>query len=144
MARVLVPLRLALSGGQQQRVALCAALAHRPPLFIADEPTGELDRESAAQVYAVVRELAHAAGATTILVSHDPESAGVADRVVQIRDGRVSEESGAGASRAVVNRGGWIRVPEELLRRAGLEQRVRIELDEHGVLVSGDTPLARE
>ncbi len=133
-----------LSGGQQQRVALCAALVHGPRLFIADEPTGELDRGNAAQVYAIVRELARAAGTTTILVSHDPESAGVADRVVQIRDGRVSEESGGGASRAVVNRGGWIRVPEELLRRAGLEHRARIELDERGVLVSGDTQLARE
>jgi ABC-type lipoprotein export system ATPase subunit len=131
-----------LSGGQQQRIALCAALVHGPQLFIADEPTGELDRENAAQVYAVVRELARAAGATTILVSHDPESAGVADRVVQIRDGRVSEESGGGEARAVVNRGGWIRVPEELLRRAGLERRARIELDARGVLVSGDAPVA--
>lgn len=127
-----------LSGGQQQRIALCAALAHGPRLIIADEPTGELDRESAAQVYAVVRELVRSAGATTILVSHDPESAAIADRVLQIRDGRVSDESLAGESRAVVNRGGWIRVPEELLRRAGLEQRARIEVDERGILVSGD------
>jgi ABC-type lipoprotein export system ATPase subunit len=127
-----------LSGGQQQRVALCAALAHRPRLVVADEPTGELDRESAAQVYTVVRELARAAGATTILVSHDPESAAVADRVLEIRDGRVSDESLAGESRAIVNRGGWIRVPGELLRRAGLERRVRIEVDERGILVSGD------
>jgi len=125
-----------LSGGQQQRVALCVALAHRPRLFIADEPTGELDRESAAQVYGLVRELAAAAGATTILVSHDPESAAVADRVVQIRDGRVSAEASGGELRAVVNRGGWIRVPEELLRRAGLERAARIEVDERGVLVS--------
>jgi ABC-type lipoprotein export system ATPase subunit len=133
-----------LSGGQQQRVALCAALAHRPRLFIADEPTGELDRESAAQVYRVVRELARAVGTTTILVSHDPESAGVADRVVQIRDGRVSDEAKDGESRAVVNRGGWIRVPEELLRRAGLEERARVELDRRGVLVSGDRPVRGE
>jgi ABC-type lipoprotein export system ATPase subunit len=134
-----------LSGGQQQRVALCAALAHGPRLVVADEPTGELDRESAAQVYAVVRELARAAGATAILVSHDPESAAVADRVLQIRDGRVSDESLAGESRAVVNRGGWIRVPEELLRRAGLEWRARIEVDERGILVSGDhAPRASE
>jgi len=127
-----------LSGGQQQRIALCAALAHRPKLLIADEPTGELDRENAAQIYAAIRELTSAAGATTIVVSHDPESASVADRVVQIRDGRVSEESRDGEARGIVNRGGWIRVPEELLRRAGLERRARIELDERGVLVSGD------
>ncbi|MDE3025712.1 MAG: ABC transporter ATP-binding protein, partial [Acidobacteriota bacterium] len=100
-----------LSGGQQQRVALCAALSHRPKLFIADEPTGELDAENAAQIYALIRALSREAGVTTLVVSHDPESAVVADRVIQIRDGRVSADGGA----AVVNRGGWIRIPEELL-----------------------------
>ncbi len=97
-----------LSGGQQQRVAICAALAHRPRLFIADEPTGELDAQNAAEIYALIGELAREAGATAVLVSHDPSSAAVADRVVQIRDGRVSAEDG----RAVVGRGGWVRIPE--------------------------------
>ena len=97
-----------LSGGQQQRVAICAALAHRPKLFIADEPTGELDAQNAAQIYELIGALARELGATTVLVSHDPRSAAVADRVVQIRDGRVSAEDG----RAVVNRGGWVRIPE--------------------------------
>jgi ABC-type lipoprotein export system ATPase subunit len=97
-----------LSGGQQQRVAICAALAHRPSLFIADEPTGELDAVNAAQIYELIGTLAREAGATTILVSHDPRSAAIADRVVQIRDGRVSSENG----NAVVAPGGWIRIPE--------------------------------
>jgi len=57
------------SGGQQQRVAICAALAHRPSLFIADEPTGELDAANATQIYELVRELSREAGATTIVVS---------------------------------------------------------------------------
>jgi ABC-type lipoprotein export system ATPase subunit len=109
-----------LSGGEQQRVAICAALAHRPRLFIADEPTGELDSANAAEIYALIRALSHEVGATTVLVSHDPESAAVADRVVQIRDGRVSGEGGD----AVVNRGGWIRIPEELL---GGASRARLE-----------------
>jgi ABC-type lipoprotein export system ATPase subunit len=104
-----------LSGGQQQRIAVAAALAHRPRLFIADEPTGELDAANATEIYALIRELARDAGATTVLVSHDPSAANVADRVVQIRDGRVSAEDGA----AVVNRGGWIRVP-------GLEEGTRV------------------
>lgn len=104
-----------LSGGQQQRVAVAAALAHRPRLFIADEPTGELDAANAQQVYVLIRELARDAGATTVLVSHDPAAAEIADRVVQIRDGRVSAEDGA----AVVNRGGWVRVP-------GLEEGTRV------------------
>ena len=117
-----------LSGGQQQRVAICAALAHRPRLFIADEPTGELDSANAAQIYELIRALSRDVGATTVLVSHDPESAAVADRVVQIRDGRVS---GEGAD-AVVNRGGWVRIPEELLRGAS---RARLEPAPEGVVL---------
>jgi ABC-type lipoprotein export system ATPase subunit len=122
-----------LSGGQQQRVAICAALAHRPQLFIADEPTGELDAANATQIYELIRELGRESGATTIVVSHDPESAAVADRVIQIRDGRVSGESRGGAeTEAVVNRGGWIRLPEELV---GETTRARLEPTLEGVLV---------
>jgi energy-coupling factor transport system ATP-binding protein len=117
-----------LSGGQQQRVAICSALAHRPRLFIADEPTGELDSANAAQIYELVRALSRDAGATTVLVSHDPESAAVADRVVQIRDGRVSGEGGD----AVVNRGGWVRIPEDLLHGAS---RARLEAATDGVML---------
>jgi energy-coupling factor transport system ATP-binding protein len=128
-----------LSGGEQQRVAICAALAHRPRLFIADEPTGELDSANAAEVYGLIRALSHEVGATTVLVSHDPESAAVADRVVQIRDGRVSGEDGD----AVVNRGGWIRIPEELL---GGASRAHVEQAPEGVVVRMrdrvDTPAA--
>jgi ABC-type lipoprotein export system ATPase subunit len=120
-----------LSGGQQQRVAICAALAHGPRLFIADEPTGELDAANAAQVYTLIGELAREAGATTVVVSHDPQSARIADRVVQIRDGRVSAENGD----AVVNRGGWVRVPEELLGGAA---RARIEAAERGIVLRVD------
>jgi ABC-type lipoprotein export system ATPase subunit len=111
-----------LSGGQQQRVAICAALAHRPRLFIADEPTGELDAANAAQIYALIGALSREVGATTLVVSHDPSSASVADRVVQIRDGRVSTEDG----KAVVNRGGWVRIPDDLLGGASRAQIDRI------------------
>jgi ABC-type lipoprotein export system ATPase subunit len=122
-----------LSGGQQQRVAICAALAHCPRLFIADEPTGELDAATATEIYELVRELARDAGATTIVVSHDPRSARVADRVVQIRDGRVSGESrGSGELEAVVNRGGWIRLPEELVGDAA---RAQLERAQGGILI---------
>jgi ABC-type lipoprotein export system ATPase subunit len=122
-----------LSGGQQQRIAICAALAHRPRLFIADEPTGELDAANATQIYALIGELARESGATTVLVSHDPESAAVADRTIQIRDGRVSGESrDGGATEAVVNRGGWIRIPEELVGDAA---RAQVERTTDGVLV---------
>jgi len=88
------------SGGQLQRIAICAALAHGPRLFIADEPTGELDAANAAQIYVLIRELAAEAGVTTILVSHDPESAAVADR------GITSIESTESVARGFMSRYG--------------------------------------
>ena len=65
-----------LSGGEQQRIAVCAAVAHRPRLLLADEPTGELDAGNARAVYELLGQLAREAGATTILVSHDPSPSG--------------------------------------------------------------------
>ena len=128
-----------LSGGEQQRVALCAALAHGPAVFLADEPTGELDAATADQVYDVLSELVREHGCTTVIVSHDPESARIADRIVQIRDGRVSEEWSRGTGDAdtiVVGRGGWLRLPEELLLRAGIGASATARFAEEGVLVS--------
>jgi ABC-type lipoprotein export system ATPase subunit len=126
-----------LSGGEQQRVALCAALAHRPKVFLADEPTGELDSATADQVYAMMAELVREHRCTTVIVSHDPESARIADRIVRIRDGRVSEEwtrDAAESDTIVVGRGGWLRLPEELLLRAGIGTKA-IATFEHGALV---------
>lgn len=128
-----------LSGGEQQRIAVCAALAHRPRLFLADEPTGELDAANARLVYELIGELAREAGATTVLVSHDPESASIADRIVRVRDGRVSEEAALAAGREeeiVVGRGGWLRLSEELLRRTGIHTRAAAGLHESGILLS--------
>jgi ABC-type lipoprotein export system ATPase subunit len=127
-----------LSGGEQQRVAVCAALAHRPRLVLADEPTGELDAANAAIVYALLGELSREQGCTTVIVSHDPSSAAIADRAISMRDGRVSEEAGTGGGEEsiVVGRGGWLRLPEELLARAGIGSRATAHLDERGVVVS--------
>jgi ABC-type lipoprotein export system ATPase subunit len=127
-----------LSGGEQQRVALCAALAHRPKVFLADEPTGELDAETADRVYELIGELVRETRCTTLIVSHDPESAKIADRIVRIRDGRVSEEWARDADEGdtiVVGRGGWLRLPEELLLRAGIGTRATARLDSGGVVV---------
>lgn len=115
-----------LSGGEQQRIALCAALAHRPRLLIADEPTGELDAATAADVYALFEELVAEHGTAALVVSHDPASTKIADRVVHIRDGRVSEERRDGDETVVVGEGGWLRVPEELLHAAGIGGRARV------------------
>jgi ABC-type lipoprotein export system ATPase subunit len=125
-----------LSGGERQRAAVCAALAHRPDLLLADEPGGELDAASARDVFDLIAELATENGATVLLVSHDPAAARGADRVVRLRDGRISGESGRGQrdEAIVVGRGGWARLPEELLREAGLGARLRARV-EHGRLV---------
>jgi ABC-type lipoprotein export system ATPase subunit len=127
-----------LSGGEQQRVAVCSALAHRPRLLLADEPTGELDATNARLVYEAIAELARGAGTTTVLVSHDPESASVADRIVRVRDGRVSEEAAladGGDETIVVGRGGWLRLSEELLRRTGIHVRATARLHEDGLVL---------
>jgi ABC-type lipoprotein export system ATPase subunit len=115
-----------LSGGEQQRIALCAALARRPRLVIADEPTGDLDAESARDVLALLAELVREHASAAMLVSHDPASTEIADRVVHIRDGRVSEERHGDSETAVVGAGGWLRIPEETLRAAGIHDRARI------------------
>jgi ABC-type lipoprotein export system ATPase subunit len=128
-----------LSGGEQQRVALCAALAHRPKVFLADEPTGELDAATADQVYAMLNELVREHRCTTVIVSHDPESARIADRIVRIRDGRVSEEwarDGEASDTIVVGRGGWLRLPEELLLRAGIGGKATARFEDGGVVVT--------
>ena len=129
-----------LSGGEQQRIAVCAALAHRPRLFLADEPTGELDAENAQRLFELIGELVRAERTTTVLVSHDPAAAPVADRVVTIRDGRVAAEAvrrgSAGSDAIVVGRGGWLRLPEEYLRRAGIAARARARLEGTEIVVS--------
>ena len=120
----------ALSGGEQQRVALCAAGAHHPRLLLADEPTGELGAGDAAQVQQLVRRLSQLVGCTTIVVTHDASWRDVADRVVGIRDGRVSDELrvelGSGET-LVVDERGWLRIPDEVRFRVGLGERVAVE-----------------
>jgi putative ABC transport system ATP-binding protein len=80
-----------LSGGQLQRAAIARALLNKPDLLLADEPTGNLDSNSAADVMALLREL-HAGGQTLVLVTHDPAIAASAQRTIHLRDGRVAGE----------------------------------------------------
>ena len=77
-----------MSGGQQQRVAIARAIAARPPIILADEPTGNLDTASGSDVMQILREL-NAEGRTVILITHDNEIAATAKRIVRIQDGRI-------------------------------------------------------
>ncbi|HUU21249.1 MAG TPA: ATP-binding cassette domain-containing protein, partial [Phycisphaerae bacterium] len=82
-----------LSGGEQQRTALARAIVHNPPLLLADEPTGNLDRATAEEVIGLVRRTCDELGTTVVMVTHDEETAGrVADRIVHLRDGRLLAE----------------------------------------------------
>src|SRR5262249_56465652 len=83
-----------LSGGEQQRLAVARAIVHQPPLLLADEPTGNLDRRTAAEIMDLIRAINREHGTAVVLVTHDEETARrMADRVVRLRDGRLVEGS---------------------------------------------------
>ena len=80
-----------MSGGQQQRVAVARAVAAKPPIILADEPTGNLDTKSTQEIMEILKEL-HRSGRTVIIITHDEEIASQAHRVIRILDGRIEEE----------------------------------------------------
>ncbi len=81
-----------LSGGQQQRVAVARALASAPEIVFADEPTGNLDSATSAEILSFLRNAAHERGQTIVMVTHDPSAAAYADRVLFLADGRIVDE----------------------------------------------------
>ncbi|MFD7833415.1 ATP-binding cassette domain-containing protein, partial [Kitasatospora sp. NPDC059803] len=82
-----------LSGGQQQRVAIARALANEPGLIIADEPTGQLDSETGRSIMQLLRAVVRSEGVTVVVATHDPTLMELADRVIELRDGRIVEEA---------------------------------------------------
>lgn len=123
-----------LSGGEQQRAAIGVALANRPPLLLADEPTGELDTQMAEEIFRLLGDMNRNLGVTVVVVTHYPGVAEYVNRVVHIRDGRISSESfmqstfrraGAAVQQEylVVDRAGRLQLPREYveqMRRRGL------------------------
>ena len=149
-----------LSGGEQQRVAIALALANKPKLLLADEPTGAVDAKTAAYILDVFRRLNEELGLTIVIVTHDPNLARKVNRVVAIRDGKTSAEriaKGDYAARldeisgfvqethdeyALLDRAGRLQLPREMLDALQLTgNRVRVEM-ENGriVLTAPDEP----
>ncbi len=130
-----------LSGGEQQRAAIGVALANQPPLLLADEPTGELDTATAIQVFEMLRSLNRSFGVTVIIVSHYPGVSHYVDRVVNIRDGRISSETFSVASYRpdgsrsedeflVVDEAGRLQLPQELADHFRSRGLARAEIEE--------------
>ena len=91
-----------LSGGQQQRVAVARALASRPAVVFADEPTGNLDSRSSEEVLQLLRRSVDELGQSVVMVTHDPEAASYADRLIVLRDGLVVHDAQAGTAAEVI------------------------------------------
>lgn len=131
-----------LSGGEQQRVAIAVGLANEPRVLLADEPTGELDEATSADVLEAMRGVNRELGVTTLIVTHDPTVSDHVARTVQIRDGRTSTEvlrrtglTAEGAEHtvaeeyAVLDRVGRLQLPQEYLTTLGMRERVRLALE---------------
>ncbi len=91
-----------LSGGEQQRVAIARALVTRPTVVFADEPTGNLDSATSAEILDLLRGSVDAYGQTTVMVTHEPRAAAIADRVLFLADGRIVKDLGRSAARDVI------------------------------------------
>lgn len=129
-----------LSGGEQQRVAIGVALSNRPPLLLADEPTGELDNQTAEQVFELFRRLNASYQVTVVMVTHYPGVAKHVDRVVHIRDGRISSETYSTPSfrrpgetvqeeYLVVDRAGWLQLPSQFAEKFNLGGLAKADID---------------
>ncbi|MBN9155987.1 ABC transporter ATP-binding protein [Microbacterium sp.] len=148
-----------LSGGQKQRVAIAVALANEPRVLLADEPTGELDERTTADVLDAMKAVNAEHGVTTLIVTHDPMVSEHVDRTVRIRDGRTSTETlrstrtddegrevRVAQEFAVLDRAGRMQLPGEFVTALELRDRVRLTLEtDHVRVASGvSTPEASD
>ncbi|MEX2415160.1 MAG: ABC transporter ATP-binding protein [Paenibacillaceae bacterium] len=139
-----------LSGGEQQRVAIAIALANRPKLLLADEPTGSVDSAMAEQILDLFRDLNRSMRLTVVIVTHDPEVARKVDRVVAIRDGKTSsefirrksyadelaeleqgitfDEEETHIEYAVLDKAGRLQIPSSYLESIGLKNKNKIQV----------------
>ena len=142
-----------MSGGEQQRVSIAVALANEPEVLFADEPTGELDLASSAEVFAALRTTSESLGVTVVVVTHDDTVSEHVQRTIGIRDGRTSSEvlrrtalSEHGHDQvmaeeyAVLDRVGRLQLPRDFLTALGLERRVRLELEADHIAIWPDRP----
>ncbi|MFB9275314.1 ABC transporter ATP-binding protein [Cohnella cellulosilytica] len=157
-----------LSGGEQQRVAIAIALANHPKLLLADEPTGSVDSKMADQILDLFRELNRTIGITVVIVTHDPLLAKKVDRVVAIRDGKISSEMlrrksyaeelaelelGIAQSEedshveyAILDKAGRLQVPAAYLESIGVKDsnKIKLELADGKILLtSPEAPAAK-
>lgn len=137
-----------LSGGEQQRVAVAIALANQPRLLLTDEPTGELDTETARMVYDLLRDLNRRLGVTIIVVSHDPGISHYVGRVVAVRDGKLASETyrvkaiDGGEQEVhhfeelvILDSAGRMQIPRDFLEKFHIHRRARLEATEDGILI---------
>ena len=125
-----------ISRGQAQIVSIALAMSSTTDLLLADEPTGALGKEDSQFVYEFIRNTAHKNNCAVVLVTHDINAEKIADRIVRLREGRISETWKAGQPKLqVVSPSGWVRIPDRVLD--GLASSVSIEATESGGLIVG-------
>ena len=129
-----------LSGGEQQRAAIAVALANKPDILLADEPTGAVDTRTADTIYELFHKLNKELGITIIIVTHDMALAGRVDRTVLISDGKVSTEKlkkHPAMEYTVLDKAHRIKLTDEMLEAAGIESnKVRVDVQDGKLVIS--------
>ena len=142
-----------LSGGEQQRVAIAVGLSNKPPLLLADEPTGELDDQTGKEVLDLLNKVTQDLGTTILIVTHDPAIATSVQRAIAIRDGKTSTETTRDISYErklngettnteeflLIDTAGSVQIPRDVLNKLNIERKVRVDIKDGKVtLESGD------